>query len=146
MKHLICTVGRPGGWAEDALAEYVKRIRGFQGLELFYSKQGPRAEKEIEARAQGFWKVCLDPLGDSRSTMEWRKEWDRWERSNRSKICWMIGGADGHSEEFRRGCDVIRSLGPQTLSHELALVVLVDRFTVWKVGGRVILITANESS
>jgi len=137
VKHLICTVGRPRGWVEDALTEYVKRIRGFQELELFHSKKGPWAEKEMNERAKGFWKVCLDPLGDPRSTGEWRNEWNRWERANRSKICWMIGGADGHSEEFRKSCDLIRSLGPQTLSHDLALVVLAEqiyRVESWRAG------------
>jgi 23S rRNA (pseudouridine1915-N3)-methyltransferase len=49
----------------------------------------------------------------------------------------MIGGADGFSEGFRKSCDSVRSLGPQTLSHDLARVVLVEqiyRLESWRAG------------
>jgi 23S rRNA (pseudouridine1915-N3)-methyltransferase len=137
MKHRVCLVGRPAGWARVATDEYAKRVNGFQPLELSVIREGKSAEAEMGEKAKGMWKVCLDPLGQARSTQDWRTEWEQWERAGRTKIAWMIGGADGHSESFRTSCDVVRSLGPQTLSHDLALVVPLEqiyRLESWRAG------------
>ena len=68
---------------------------------------------------------------------DWKKEWEKLERGGRTGLAWMIGGADGFSENFRKSCDSVRSLGPQTLSHDLARVVLVEqiyRLESWRAG------------
>lgn len=137
MKHRVCVVGRPAGWARVASEEYTKRINGFSPLELVVFREGKSAEAEMMEKGKGWWKVCLDPLGAARSTKDWREEWEKGERVGRTKVAWMIGGADGHSESFRESCDVVRSLGPQTLSHDLALVVLLEqiyRLESWRAG------------
>ncbi|MCX6936259.1 MAG: 23S rRNA (pseudouridine(1915)-N(3))-methyltransferase RlmH [Verrucomicrobia bacterium] len=137
MKHRVVTIGRPGGWAREAAEEYQKRIQGFQTLELVHCKDASKVEEEICEKGRGCWKVCLDSTGEAKSTEEWRREWEKWERSGRTKIAWMIGGADGHSDAFRKSCDAVRSLGPQTLSHDLALVVLMEqiyRVESWRAG------------
>lgn len=137
MKHLVCSVGRPGGWAGEAAAEYEKRIRGFASLEMLQVKEGSKKEENLNQKIKDWWRVCLDETGESRSTKAWRDDWEKWERSGRTKIAWIIGGADGHSEAFRRSCDAVRSLGPQTLSHDLALVVLLEqiyRLESWRAG------------
>ena len=137
MKHRVCSVGRPGGWAKEAGEEYSKRISRFGGLEYIHLRESPNVERQLMEKGEGWWKVCLDPKGESLSTEEWRKEWEKWERLGKTKLAWMIGGADGHSEEFRSGCDVVRSLGPQTLSHDLAWVVLLEqiyRVESWRAG------------
>lgn len=130
-------MGRPSGWAGEAAAEYEKRIRGFSSLERVQVKESSKKEDDLNRRTRDCWRVCLDEKGESRSTEAWRGDWEKWERAGKTKIAWMIGGADGHSEEFRRGCDAVRSLGPQTLSHDLALVVLLEqiyRVESWRAG------------
>jgi len=137
LKHRVCTVGRPGGWAGEAVTEYLKRIQGFAPLEMVQVKESPKKEKELKEKTLDWWSVCLDEKGESRSTEDWRKDWEKWERAGRTRIAWIIGGADGHSVPFREGCDAIRSLGPQTLSHDLALVVLLEqiyRLESWRAG------------
>jgi len=130
-------VGRPGGWAGEAAAEYEKRIRGFTSLEVVQVKEGSKKEEDLNRKTMDWWRVCLDEKGESRSTAAWRGDWEKWERAGKTKVAWIIGGADGHSDEFRRECDVVRSLGPQTLSHDLALVVLLEqiyRLESWRAG------------
>lgn len=81
--------------------------------------------------------VCLDETGTGQSTAQWVKDWEKWERAGRTRLAWIIGGADGHSPALRGACDVVRSLGPQTLSHDLALVVLLEqiyRLESWRAG------------
>lgn len=130
-------MGRTGGWAGEAAAEYEKRIRGFSFIEMVQVKEGSKKEEDLNRKSVDWWRVCLDEKGESRSTEGWRGDWEKWERAGKTKVAWMIGGADGHSEEFRRECDAVRSLGPQTLSHDLALVVLMEqiyRVESWRAG------------
>jgi 23S rRNA (pseudouridine1915-N3)-methyltransferase len=78
-------------------------------------------------QSKGWWSICMDPSGEALSTEGWRKEWEKLERAGRTKLVWLIGGADGHSKEMQASCDSIRSMGPQTLSHDLAWVVLLEQ-------------------
>lgn len=137
MKHRVCTVGRPGGWAAEAVTEYLKRIQRFASVELLPVAEGPRKEREMQEKTMDCWRVCLDETGTGQSTAQWVKDWEKWERAGRTRLAWIIGGADGHSPALRGACDVVRSLGPQTLSHDLALVVLLEqiyRLESWRAG------------
>ena len=137
MKHRVITVGRPSGWAKSAAEEFVKRIGGFSEIELAHVKEGAKQEKEILEKSEGWQRVALDERGKAQSTADWRREFDRWERGSGAKTAWILGGADGHGEGFRQQCAEVKSLGPQTLSHDLALVTLLEqiyRVESWRAG------------
>lgn len=130
-------MGRAGGWAGEAVAEYMKRIQRFAGIEIHSVPEGSKKEAELQEKSKECWRVCLDETGEAKSTAEWLKDWEKWERAGKTRIAWMIGGADGHSADFRKQCNVVRALGPQTLSHDLALVVLLEqiyRLESWRTG------------
>ena len=137
MKHRVITVGRPSGWAKSAAGEFAKRIGGFTEVELVHVKEGTKQKKELLEKSEGWHRVALDEKGSARSTAEWKKEFDHWERAGKAKTAWILGGADGHGEDFRQQCGLTLSLGPQTLSHDLALVVLLEqiyRVESWRAG------------
>ena len=137
MIHRVYSVGRPSGWGKDAGDEYCMRIGRFAKIESHFFKEGAMVEKEMLEKGEGYWSICLDPCGVGLSTEDWKKEWERLERGGRTGLTWMIGGADGFSENFRKNCDSVRSLGPQTLSHDLARVVLLEqiyRLESWRAG------------
>ena len=137
MKHRVCCIGRPGGWAKEAGDEFAKRIGRFGTLDCVFVKEGAHAEREMLEQREGWWSICLDAKGEALSTEGWRKEWERLERAGRTKLVWLIGGAEGHSEKVQSSCDEIRSMGPQTLSHDLAWVVLLEqiyRLESWRAG------------
>ena len=137
MKHRVITVGRPSGWAKSAAGEFAKRIGGFTEVELVHVKEGTKQKNELLEKSEGWHRVALDEKGSARSTAEWKKEFDHWERAGKAKTAWILGGADGHGEDFRQQCGLTLSLGPQTLSHDLALVVLLEqiyRVESWRAG------------
>ena len=137
VKHRVITVGRPAGWAKSAAEEFVKRIGGFAEIEWVHVKEGAKQEKELLEKSEGWQRVALDEKGSARSTVDWRKEFDQWERTGKAKTAWILGGADGHGESFLRHCSQKAALGPQTLSHDLALVVLLEqiyRVESWRAG------------
>lgn len=137
MIHRVCSIGRPVGWAEEAGELFRKRISGFAKIECCCLKEGPKVETELRQKSEGWWSICLDPRGEALSTEGWRKEWEKLERAGRTGLAWFLGSADGFSDDFRKHCDSIRSLGPQTLSHDLARVVLLEqiyRLESWRAG------------
>ena len=137
MRHRVISVGRPSGWAKSAAEEFVRRIGGYAGIEMVHVKDGARQEKELLEKSEGWQRVVLDERGNAADTAEWKKDFDRWEREGRAKTAWILGGADGHGEGMRGQGSLVRSMGPQTLSHDLALVVLLEqlyRVESWRAG------------
>lgn len=137
VKHRVITVGRPAGWARTAAEEFAKRIGGFAEVELLHVKDGSKQEAELLQKTEGWHRVALDERGRAASTADWKGEFEKWERGGKAKTAWILGGADGHGEGFRTLCGVVWSLGPQTLSHDLALVVLLEqiyRVESWRAG------------
>ena len=58
-------------------------------------------------------------------------------RGDVKTVAFLIGAADGHSEELREKCDLLLTLSGFTLQHELALLVLLEqlyRLTTLKSG------------
>lgn len=130
-------VGRPSGWVRTAAEEFAKRIGRFADLEMIHVKEGNRQEKQLWEQSEGWWRVALDERGPSESTAGWRQEFETWERIGQTRVAWLLGGADGHGEAFRKRCERTASLGPQTLSHDLALLVWLEqlyRVESWRAG------------
>lgn len=137
MKHRVISVGRPSGWAKIAAEEFARRIGGFAEIELVHVKESAKQEKELLEKSEGWHRVAMDEKGKAAATAEWKKEFDHWERVGKAKTAWILGGADGHGEGLRGQCGVVKSLGPQTLSHDLALVALLEqiyRVETWRSG------------
>jgi 23S rRNA (pseudouridine1915-N3)-methyltransferase len=44
-----------------------------------------------------------------------------------SRVALLLGGADGHGDEARAGADLVLSLGPMTLPHGLARIVVIEQ-------------------
>ena len=137
MKHRVITVGKPSGWARTAAEEFARRVGGFAEVDLLHVKEGSKQEKEMLEKSEGWRRVALDEKGKAATTLDWKREFERWEQTGKAKTAWLLGGADGHGESFRNQCGAVWSLGPQTLSHDLALVVLLEqiyRVESWRTG------------
>lgn len=76
----------------------------------------------------------LDEGGRSRSTSQWADLVREWEASSAPEIVLGIGSSLGFAESVRRRARGVLSLGPQTLPHELARVVLLEQlYRAWSV-------------
>ena len=70
--------------------------------------------------------VALDPLGRAPASSEAFAEW--LERRMRDRpVAFLIGGAVGIAPELLEACDERLSLGPLTMPHQLARVVLTEQ-------------------
>lgn len=134
----ILTVGRRATRkqpaAEQIIADYCDRIDHYSGIhtEAFLTEAKLLAAVERQRGRSQPVLVLLDSRGRSMST----EEFAGWLRDTRDRgaqqILFAVGPADGWSRAVydgaaRRQAGMLLSLGPMTLPHELAAVVLVEQ-------------------
>jgi 23S rRNA (pseudouridine1915-N3)-methyltransferase len=116
------------GKARDAhanamAAEYVKRTGRFTACEL---REVQPARFDPWARHPAAAKVLLDPEGKAIDSRAFARRMERAEAEGRDLV-FLVGGADGLPEAWRRDGAERLSLSPLTLPHELARAVLAEQ-------------------
>ena len=130
MRLHILAIGKPRlAYAKSGIEEYVARLSPRGGVEIVSLKSGTREEesKMLLARSEGMFRVVLDERGDRIPSRAFAQKLAQWEVHRTKSVAFLIGGADGHSDELRKKADWRWSLSPLTLQHELALVVLLEQ-------------------
>jgi 23S rRNA (pseudouridine1915-N3)-methyltransferase len=117
---IVVAVGRLRPPFVDDVAHYAKLLSGQARLELIEVREEERAQRRIPADAYVSLLAAdgqaLDSIGLARFIEE--------RRMSRRDLCFVIGGAFG--VELERA-DHRLSLGPMTLPHQLARVVLLEQ-------------------
>lgn len=130
MNWSIITVGKPSfGWAREALDTYLKRLQHYTRVEHVIVREGPRAQVESQmlTLSEKSLRIVLDERGKSLRSVELARWIEQQQMQATKRVCICIGGADGHSEAFRRSADALWTLSSFTLQHEVALVVLMEQ-------------------
>lgn len=83
-----------------------------------------RLKSEISKRGVFY---LLDETGKLKTTLEWSQEVRHLELKGIPSVSFCIGSSLGFSKELRQKAQGCLSLGPQTLPHELARVVLLEQ-------------------
>jgi len=148
---LICfgKLKTPG--LEASVGEFTKRLSRYVDFETFELKPIPVPEKTEAQRSliadkeaslvteliesPGFksrggksaplW--CLDETGKAIATREWASNLKELGSRGSGELVFLIGGSLGISDSLLRMSHKRISFGPQTLSHELARLVLVEQ-------------------
>jgi 23S rRNA (pseudouridine1915-N3)-methyltransferase len=71
--------------------------------------------------------VLLDERGEPMSSMALAKTLEKWRDGGKREARFLIGAADGHSDEARAGADLLLSFGPATWPHLLARAMLAEQ-------------------
>jgi len=118
MKIFLYYVGKARDTHANAMAaEYIKRSGRYATCEM---REIHPARFDPWTKHPGALKVLLDPLGRSMDSAKLTKLFDR-------DLVFIIGGSDGLPAEWRPRADVLVSLTPLTMPHELARVVLAEQ-------------------
>lgn len=145
MKIEIVAVDRiRSAWAREALEEYLGRIARYCAVERRDVKRAgddrgaatTEGERLLKAAAAGPADrlVALDPAGDALDSAGWAALVGGSADEGTGRLVFLVGGAPGLSADVRRAARRTVSLGPQTLSHELAQVVLVEQlYRAWTI-------------
>jgi 23S rRNA (pseudouridine1915-N3)-methyltransferase len=103
--------------ANSMAAEYIKRSGRYATCEM----------REIQPRRFDPWarhpsarKILLDPEGRTLDSAKLSKIFEQ-------DLVFVIGGADGLPPEWRARADLLLSLSPLTMPHELARVMLAEQ-------------------
>ena len=130
MRLHVFTIGKPKlAFARAGVEEYLGRLKGSGGVEIIELKGGKREQESavLLERSEGMLRVAMDERGDQVTSKDLAAKFARWELDRVKGVAFLIGGADGHTEELRKKADWRWSLSKLTLMHELALVVLLEQ-------------------
>jgi 23S rRNA (pseudouridine1915-N3)-methyltransferase len=120
MRISLIAVGRLRPPFQDDIEHYRKLIAGLARVEMVEVREDEKVPPRIPARA---YVVLLSHEGrsfDSTSFSDWLEE----RRQEGRDLCFVIGGPRGLDLDQ---CDLRLSLGPMTMPHQLARVVLLEQ-------------------
>jgi 23S rRNA (pseudouridine1915-N3)-methyltransferase len=141
--------GKSEAWAEEACAEYVKKISNYFSVErvALKSKSSDREQKEdkIKAEAEAILKalksndllILFDEKGKTfKSSKDFSEEFLRQMSMKKSRMVFVIGGPYGFSDEVRSRAQAKWSLSGLTFNHHVAQVAALEQIyralTIWK--------------
>ncbi|MSO44834.1 MAG: 23S rRNA (pseudouridine(1915)-N(3))-methyltransferase RlmH [Thermoleophilia bacterium] len=134
----MVVVGRARAPFADAGGEYETRIARMadfrvdevaseavqHGAAQVFRREGERMRARI---AQGSYLVALDSGGTQPRSSEALADWMARRLDDVRPTCFLIGGAIGLDPSVSAEADECMSLGPLTLPHQLARVVLAEQ-------------------
>jgi len=143
---IICVGHKMPAWIKTGFGEYVKRLPPEIRIELAELKPEERTsgktvdkakalegERILAAIPEGATVYALDEKGRSVTTQGLAVMLAGWMR-DATHPAFVIGGADGLSDEVRTRADKLLSLSALTLPHGLARVVLAEQlYRAWSI-------------
>ena len=130
MRWCIVAVGKSRlAYARAATSEYLARLRCFCTIETAYVKPSnpPREGTQLLSRSEGCFRLILDERGKRLTSRAFAEEIRKIQANPRKTCALLVGGADGLSARVLESADLLWSLSPLTLQHELALVVALEQ-------------------
>lgn len=132
MQIRVIVAGKPAlPYTKTAVEDYLKRLQRHGNYELTFVKAGDSeavSERLLNASSNGCYRIALDERGTTPTTRELAKTFESMEMAGEVKtVAFLIGAADGHTQQLRSSCDMALSLSSMTMQHEIALVVLLEQ-------------------
>ena len=119
MRLTVIAVGRLRPPYQDDVEHYRKLLAGRARLELVEVREDEKVPPRVPERA---YKVLLASEGRAFDSVEF-SDWLEERRMDGRDLCFVIGGPKG----LELDADMRLSLGPMTLPHQLARVVLLEQ-------------------
>ena len=124
LKLKIFSIGKTKeSWLEDALQEYIKRLKPFMTIEWIWAKDNSQlteyASKELTV-------ICLDPEGELLTSQRFASFFDlSWQKGG-SRLAIVIGGAEGLPSPLKIKYPLI-SLSRLTFTHQMTRLILIEQ-------------------
>ena len=137
MRLLISAIGKLSKKSpeQSLIDDYIKKTRWSVTIKENEEKKNITGQALKEAESKLLWSavpngakvIVLDERGEEPSSRELAKKICQWRDSGIQDIVFLIGGADGHTEETRQKADMVLSFGRMTIPHMLARVILTEQ-------------------
>jgi 23S rRNA (pseudouridine1915-N3)-methyltransferase len=138
VKLRVLIVGKGGtSWADEAVADYTRRVRRWGGVEEVAVRSEPfKGNEDAVRQAEGERVlaqvgprdrlVVLDERGEELTTASWRALFDQ-ARNDGARLVFAIGGAYGNAPDVRTKAHKTVRVSGLVLNHEVARVVLYEQ-------------------
>jgi 23S rRNA (pseudouridine1915-N3)-methyltransferase len=123
VKVTIAVVGKVKAPFAEADAHYRKMLQRHLPVEIVEVRDEVNLEGRIPSRSH---MVALDRGGRAMSSKAWAS-WLSERRTCARDLCFLIGAREGLSAHTLGLADERLSLGPQTMGHQLARIVLLEQ-------------------
>lgn len=111
----------------DVFEDYKKRlVWKFSLIELDGKNQADEIAKITEKLKPNAALIVMDERGKSLSSRDFAAKIEQWQ-TNFNHVQFIIGGADGLSDDIRKKATMLLSFGAQTWPHMLARVMLMEQ-------------------
>ncbi len=135
MRYEIISIGQTKkGFFKEGCEFYGKRLQAYSSLsfkEIRAAKGSGDGVKVLESdallKAASGYLIALDEKGKHLKSTMVAETITKLELSSISLISFLIGGADGHSEELKKQVNELWRLSDLTLAHDLAKLVLLEQ-------------------
>ncbi len=118
----------------DLIENYKKRIHWDLTIYELESKQTDpqKCQKEEEEKIlkhidNQAITIALDERGDGLKSLDFARTLENFKNNGENHIQFIIGGADGLTDEIRNKANLLLSFGQQTWPHLLARVMLLEQ-------------------
>lgn len=134
MKITVFAVGKIGRNEAALCEEYLKRLKGKVVVREMPSPkslpapatQKAEAQKLLSAIPAKAYAVLLDERGKDLSSREFAAKLEKW-KEQASELVFLIGGADGVTDDVRKRADFTLGFGRLTWPHRLVRVMLLEQ-------------------
>jgi 23S rRNA (pseudouridine1915-N3)-methyltransferase len=120
---MLLTVGRVQAPFTDVDAHYRKLLRRYQPVTVVEARDGADLVRKLPDDGR---LAALDREGAALDSLGWSR-WLEERRLEARDVCLMIGGPTGLPAAALEAADERISLGPPTLPHQLARVVVLEQ-------------------
>ena len=144
MRITIAAIGKLKAGPDRELHErYMSRISsagrstGFTAVELIelpesrasasLARKTDEASRLLARTEKAGIRILLDERGKALTSQQFAAEIGRLRDAGDGEIAFLLGGPDGHADVARSHCRLALSLGPMTLPHGLARIVLAEQ-------------------
>ena len=139
MRIRILMLGKnKGRFINEGVADFLKKLRPFCELELIFIKDekvhgdvpkllNDEAKRILKHLNPDEFLIVLDEKGKSFRTVELSNVFLKLQDSGRAHFTFLIGSAHGLSIDIKEQADLLLSLSPLTMNHQIVRLVLLEQ-------------------
>lgn len=118
----------------ELCADYQKRIKWSLNITEFESKHKDAARVQLDEQAailanlnRNAIVIAMDERGNGLRSLDFSNTIQNFQNTGESHLQFVIGGADGLTDEIRKRANILLSFGQQTWPHMMARAMLLEQ-------------------
>jgi 23S rRNA (pseudouridine1915-N3)-methyltransferase len=127
-------------YLREGIEDFLRRLRRYVSVDVKVVRAerltrntrtervvGLESERVMTAVPGGSHLVVLDRLGKQMTSEALARWWEQLEGEGCRKLCFVVGGVLGFSDELRHQAQTLLSLSKMTFTHEMSRLILLEQ-------------------